>query len=97
MVIQKDVTERSHHKVIRKSFQRLILTHSYSRNTTYAITLTLLELDVNTPDHRGLELCDRPLASRPRSYAMQDDTTKTRAAYNDFFTMWKDADSDTPS
>ena len=55
MVIQKDVTERSHHKVIRKSFQRLILTHSYSRNTTYAITLTLLELDVNPgPSRTGI-------------------------------------------
>ena len=31
-----------------------------------------------------------------RAYALQGDTTKARAAYNDFFTLWKDADSDIP-
>ena len=29
-----------------------------------------------------------------RAYAMQGDTAKARAAYNDFFTLWKDADPD---
>jgi serine/threonine protein kinase/predicted Zn-dependent protease len=31
-----------------------------------------------------------------RSYAMAGDTSKSRAAYNDFFTLWKDADQDIP-
>ncbi len=31
-----------------------------------------------------------------RAYAMQGDTAKARAAYQDFFTLWKDADSDIP-
>jgi predicted Zn-dependent protease len=31
-----------------------------------------------------------------RAYALQGDTTKARAAYNDFFTLWKDADPDIP-
>src|SRR5581483_6134768 len=31
-----------------------------------------------------------------RAYALQGDTTKARAAYQDFFTLWKDADSDIP-
>jgi eukaryotic-like serine/threonine-protein kinase len=31
-----------------------------------------------------------------RAYAMQGDTAKARAAYNDFFTLWKDADPDIP-
>jgi serine/threonine protein kinase/tetratricopeptide (TPR) repeat protein len=31
-----------------------------------------------------------------RAYALQGDTTKARAAYNDFFTPWKDADPDIP-
>ncbi len=31
-----------------------------------------------------------------RAYAMQGDTTKTKAAYKDFLTLWKDADPDIP-
>jgi serine/threonine protein kinase len=31
-----------------------------------------------------------------RAYALQGDTAKARAAYNDFLTLWKDADSDIP-
>ena len=37
--------------------------------------------------------------SRPglgRAYALQGDTVKARAAYRDFFTLWKDADPDIP-
>jgi eukaryotic-like serine/threonine-protein kinase len=38
-------------------------------------------------------LCELGLA---RAYAMQGDSAKARAAYNDFFTLWKDADSNIP-
>jgi tetratricopeptide (TPR) repeat protein len=31
-----------------------------------------------------------------RAYVIQGDTTKARAAYKDFLTLWKDADPDTP-
>jgi hypothetical protein len=31
-----------------------------------------------------------------RAYAMQGDTAKAKAAYNDFLTLWKDADPDIP-
>lgn len=31
-----------------------------------------------------------------RAYALQGDTAKSRSAYQDFFTLWKDADSDIP-
>lgn len=51
-------------------------------------------------DHRGLvrnwpwgALAHFGLA---RAYAMQDDTTKARAAHQDFLTLWKDADPDLP-
>jgi eukaryotic-like serine/threonine-protein kinase len=30
------------------------------------------------------------------AYAMQGDTTKAEAAYQDFLTLWKDADSGIP-
>jgi eukaryotic-like serine/threonine-protein kinase len=30
------------------------------------------------------------------AYVMQGDTAKARAAYQDFFTLWKDADPDIP-
>jgi predicted Zn-dependent protease len=51
-------------------------------------------------DHRGLlwncatgALAHLGLA---RAYAVQGDTAKARAAYQDFFALWKDADSDIP-
>ena len=31
-----------------------------------------------------------------RAYAVQGDAAKARAAFNDFFTLWKDADPDIP-
>ena len=48
--------------------------------------------------HRGLVGAD-PVGALAhlglaRAYAMQGDTTKTKAAYQDFLTLWKDADPD---
>ena len=51
-------------------------------------------------DHRGIVL-NFPLGALARlnlaqAYAVSGDTNKSRAAYQDFFTLWKDADSDIP-
>jgi eukaryotic-like serine/threonine-protein kinase len=51
-------------------------------------------------DHRGI-VVNQPIGALAhlglaRAYAMQGDTTKTRAAYEDFLTLWKDADTDIP-
>jgi eukaryotic-like serine/threonine-protein kinase len=51
-------------------------------------------------DHPGLVL-NYPLGALARvglarAYAMEGDTVKARAAYRDFFNLWKDADSDVP-
>jgi tetratricopeptide (TPR) repeat protein len=51
-------------------------------------------------DHRGVIVSDPigPLAhlGLARAYVLQGDTAKARAAYQDFFVLWKDADPDIP-
>src|SRR5215475_1349606 len=51
-------------------------------------------------DHRGIvHNCVQGalvLLQVGRSYAMQGDIPKARAAYSDFLTLWKDADPDIP-
>jgi len=51
-------------------------------------------------DHRGVVL-NEPIGALAhlqiaRAYAMQGDTAKAKAAYQDFLTLWKDADADIP-
>jgi predicted Zn-dependent protease len=51
-------------------------------------------------DHRGI-VSNGPIGALAhlqlgRAYAMQGDTAKSRAAYQDFLTLWKDADPDIP-
>jgi hypothetical protein len=51
-------------------------------------------------DHRGI-VRNEPIGALAhlqlgRAYAMQGDTAKSRAAYQGFLTLWKDADPDIP-
>jgi eukaryotic-like serine/threonine-protein kinase len=51
-------------------------------------------------DHRGIVVSD-PIGALARlqlarALALSGDKTKSKAAYQDFFTLWKDADSDIP-
>ena len=51
-------------------------------------------------DHRGI-VRDSPIGALAhlqigRAYATQGDTAKAKAAYQDFLTLWKDADTDIP-
>jgi Tfp pilus assembly protein PilF len=51
-------------------------------------------------DHPGVVL-NEPIGALAhlglaRAYVMQGDTAEARAAYQDFFTLWKDAEPDIP-
>jgi serine/threonine protein kinase/TolA-binding protein len=51
-------------------------------------------------DHRGIVL-NEPIGALAhlqlgRAYAMRSESAKAKAAYHDFLTLWKDADSDIP-
>jgi len=51
-------------------------------------------------DHRGIVL-NEPIGALAhlqigRAYGMQGNTIKAKAAYQDFLTLWKDADPDIP-
>jgi hypothetical protein len=50
--------------------------------------------------HRGIvKTCETGALARlelGRAYAMQHDAARARAAYQDFLTLWKDADPDIP-
>jgi tetratricopeptide (TPR) repeat protein len=51
-------------------------------------------------DHRGIVL-NEPIGALAhlqlgRAYTIQGDTAKAKAAYQDFLTLWKDADPDIP-
>jgi hypothetical protein len=51
-------------------------------------------------DHRGI-VVNEPIGALAhlqigRAYAMPGDTAKAKAAYQDFFALWKDADPDIP-
>jgi DNA-binding winged helix-turn-helix (wHTH) protein/predicted Zn-dependent protease len=51
-------------------------------------------------NHRGIVVCDPKGAlahlQLGRAYALAGDKTKARSAYQDFLTLWKDADPDIP-
>jgi hypothetical protein len=51
-------------------------------------------------DHRGVvQNCPTAALAHlglARALAMQGDTSKAKAAYQDFLTLWKDADPDIP-
>jgi tetratricopeptide (TPR) repeat protein len=51
-------------------------------------------------NHRGIVMCD-PIGALAqlqlgRAYTLSGDKTKAKSAYQDFLTLWKDADSDIP-
>jgi tetratricopeptide (TPR) repeat protein len=51
-------------------------------------------------DHRGLVL-NQPIGALAhlglgRAYVLQGDTVEAKTAYEDFLTLWKNADSDIP-
>jgi tetratricopeptide (TPR) repeat protein len=53
----------------------------------------ILALHGSSPADPLMSLAHLGLA---RAYALQDDSQKSRTAYQDFFALWKDADPDVP-
>jgi eukaryotic-like serine/threonine-protein kinase len=51
-------------------------------------------------NHRGIVVTDAigalAYVQLGRAYSLQGDTAKARAAYQDFLSLWKDADPDIP-
>jgi len=85
------------------SYYMLPLYHAYVRGQAYLGakqgTQAAAEFQ-KILDHRGLVLND-PIGALAhlqlgRAYAMAGDFTKSKAAYQDFLTLWKDADPDIP-
>jgi len=69
--------------------------HLMAHNGTAAVTEFQKFLD-----HRGIVI-NFPLGALAhlglaRAYAMQGDSAKAKTAYQDFLTLWKDADPDIP-
>jgi hypothetical protein len=59
-----------------------------------------MEEDMGPLDHRGIVI-NFPLGALAhlgiaRAYALSGDTAKAKTAYQDFLTLWKDADPDIP-
>jgi hypothetical protein len=61
----------------------------------------MYQLPTKLPDdHRGIVICD-PVGALAhlllgRAYELSGDDTKARSAYQDFLSLWKDADPDIP-
>jgi len=75
-----------------KAIELLEVDEPYELGTSDALTYTRA-LGPVFVHGEALEAAHLDLA---RAYAMSGDTAKARAAYNDFFTLWKDADPDIP-
>jgi eukaryotic-like serine/threonine-protein kinase len=82
---------------------RFPLCPAYVRGLAYLAVLHGSEAAIEFQkilDHRGI-VVNEPIGALAhlqiaRAYALQGDTAKARAAYQDFLTLWKDADPDIP-
>ena len=72
---------------------------------SFTATLSLSACTRKSPRHRAPRIPASPTQSvltrlahlgLARAYALSGDTAKAKTAYNDFFTLWKDADPDIP-
>jgi len=83
--------------------ERLLLFPVYLRASANLAAPHLMEAAADFQeilDHRGI-VFNEPIGALAhlglaRAYALQGDSAKAKVAYNDFLTLWKDADPDVP-
>jgi hypothetical protein len=76
-----------------------VYVHGQAYTAVHQISEDVVEFQ-RIPDHHGIVL-NQPIGALAhlqlgRAYALQGDPAKARTAYQDFLTLWKDADPDIP-